>query len=100
MTSLEFNNSQSGSASINTSAPSVRIPLQYPLTIDGMQFDSLTLRRPLVRDRLIAEKASGSEAEKEIRFVANLCDMAPQHIELLDLSDYTKIQECLSNFLS
>ena len=74
--------------------------LQYPLLVDGMTIDSLTMRRPLVRDRLIAEKANGSEVEKEIRLIANLCDMAPQHIELLDLADYTKLQECLAGFLS
>ena len=76
------------------------ISLQYPITADGVQVTKLTLRRPLVRDRLIAEKASGSEFEKEIRFIANLCEMAPQHIEILDMVDYAKLQECLADFLS
>jgi hypothetical protein len=76
------------------------IRLQYPLSVDGMVIESLTMRRPLVRDRLVAEKASGSEVEKEIRLIANLCEMAPQHIELLDLADYGKLQECLAGFLS
>ena len=76
------------------------ITLQYPITVDGMLIEELTMRRPLVRDRLIAEKASGSEVEKEIRLIANLCDMAPQHIELLDMADYAKLQECLAGFLS
>ncbi len=76
------------------------IRLQYPLSVDGMLMESLTMRRPLVRDRLAAEKASGSEVEKEIRLIANLCEMAPQHVELLDLADYSKLQECLAGFLS
>jgi hypothetical protein len=76
------------------------IQLQYPISVDGMVIESLTMRRPLVRDRLVAEKASGSEVEKEIRLIANLCEMAPQHIELLDLADYAKLQECLAGFLS
>lgn len=76
------------------------ITLQYPITADGMLIEKLTLRRPLVRDRLIAEKASGSEVEKEIHLIANLCEMAPQHIELLDMADYAKLQECLAGFLS
>ncbi|GLS27372.1 phage tail assembly protein [Marinibactrum halimedae] len=76
------------------------IILKFPLTADGMIIETLTMRRPLVRDRLIAEKANGSEIEKEIRLIANLCDMAPQHIELLDLSDYQTLQERLADFLS
>ena len=76
------------------------IRLQYPLSIDGMAVENLSMRRPLVRDRLIAEKVQGSEIEKEIRLIANLCEMAPQHIELLDLSDYAKLQEKLASFLS
>lgn len=76
------------------------IRLQYPLSVDGMRIESLTMRRPLVRDRLAAERAAGSDVEKEIRLIANLCEMAPQHIELLDLADYSKLQECLTGFLS
>lgn len=76
------------------------IALQYPLSVDGMVVEQLSMRRPLVRDRLVAEKTSGSEIEKEIRLIANLCEMAPQQIEMLDLADYNTLQECLSGFLS
>jgi hypothetical protein len=76
------------------------ITLQYPISADGALIEQLTLRRPLVRDRLIAEKTSGSEVEKEIRLLANLCELPPQHIELLDMADYVKLQECLAGFLS
>ena len=82
------------------SGASKTITLQYPITADGAQVQKLTMRRPRVRDRLIAEKDSGSEVEKEIRLIANLCEMAPQHIELLDMADYAKLQECLAGFLS
>ncbi len=76
------------------------IKLQYPITVDGAAINNINLRRPLVRDRLIAEKASGNEVEKEIRLIANLCEMAPDHIEQLDMADYVKLQECLAGFLS
>ena len=78
----------------------VTITLQYPITADGALIEQLFMRRPVVRDRLIAEKASGSEVEKEIRLIANLCELPPQHIELLDMADYVKLQECLAGFLS
>ncbi len=76
------------------------ITLQYPITVDGVVIEKLHVRRPLVRDRLIAEKISGSEVEKEIRLIANLCEMAPAHIEQMDMADYVKLQECLASFLS
>ena len=78
----------------------ITVQLQYPLSVDGIVMESLTMRRPLVRDRLIAEKSGGTEVEKEIRLIANLCEMAPQDTELLDLADYKKLQECLASFLS
>ena len=83
---------------LSSTAPTIK--LQYPLHVDGLVIEKITMRRPLVRDRLVAEKTNGSEVEKEIRLIANLCEMAPQHIELLDLADYVKLQECLAGFLS
>ena len=76
------------------------ISLQYPITVDGAVIEQITVRRPRVRDRLIAEKTPGNEVEKEIRLLANLCEMAPDAIEMLDMADYLKLQECLAGFLS
>ena len=76
------------------------IQLQYPVMVGGAVLEQITMRRPLVRDRLIAEKASGSDVEKEIRLLANLCELAPDTIEILDMADYIKLQECLAGFLS
>ena len=76
------------------------IALQYPITADGALIERITMRRPRVRDRLIAEQAKGSEVEKEIRLIANLCELPPSYIELLDMADYVKLQECLASFLA
>ena len=76
------------------------ITLQYPLQVNGHEVTEIRLRRPKVRDRLAVEKMSASQAEKEVRFVANLCEMAPDEIEELDMADYTKIQETVTSFLS
>ena len=61
---------------------------------------ALTLRRPKVRDMLAADKASGSDAEKEVRVFANLCEVAPAVIEALDMADYQALQERYAGFLS
>ncbi|HBG94701.1 MAG TPA: phage tail assembly protein [Chromatiaceae bacterium] len=76
------------------------IKLRYPLRVNGQEVTEIQLRRPKVRDRLAVEKMSASQAEKEVRFIANLCEMAPDEIEELDMADYTKIQETVTGFLS
>ena len=76
------------------------IALQYPVRVNGQEITELHMRRPKVRDRLVVEKISGSQAEKEVRFIANLCEVAPGDIEELDMADYTKVQEAVTNFLS
>ena len=77
------------------------INLSYPINSShGAEINELRMRRPKVRDRLVAEKMSGNQSEKEVRFIANLCELAPEDIEELDMADYNKIQTALSGFLS
>lgn len=76
------------------------IKLTHPVEADGGTVSALQLRRPVVRDMLAADKAAGSEAEKEVRMFANLCEVAPGVIEALDLADYTTLQETYKGFLS
>ncbi len=76
------------------------IELKHPVTVAGREIASLALRRPKVKDQLAAEKASGGNAEKEIRLFANLCEVEPAVIEELDLADYRQVQEAYSGFLS
>lgn len=76
------------------------IKLNHPINVDGRQIVELQLRRPKVRDRLTVEKMNGAEAEKEIRFIANLCEVAPNDIEELDMADYVRLQDALAGFLS
>ncbi|TQV72732.1 phage tail assembly protein [Exilibacterium tricleocarpae] len=74
--------------------------LTYPIDSNGGRLEELTMRRPKVRDRLAAEKIQGNQADKEVRFIANLCEVAPEEIEELDMADYARIQAVLSDFLS
>jgi hypothetical protein len=73
------------------------IDLKYPLE-NGM--NRLTIRRPKVRDQLAAEKAKGSDSEKEIALLANLCEVAPSDIEAMDLVDYKALTEKYRSFLA
>ena len=76
------------------------ITLKYPVTLNGEIISVLSLRRPKVQDRLTAERNGGSDLDKEMRLMANLCEVAPDLVLELDLADYSALQAQLSNFLS
>ena len=76
------------------------ITLKYPVNINNNPVHVLKLRRPLVRDMLAAEKMAGSEAEKEIQMLANLCEVELDIIQALDMADYLRVQERCQDFLS
>lgn len=77
-----------------------KIKLKNPINVDGDNIEVLEMRPPKVRDRLIAEKQAGGVAEKEMIFIANLCNVTPDVMMEVDLSDYVKLQEAVNNFLS
>jgi len=76
------------------------ITLKYPITVNGQEITSLSLRRPKVRDMLVADKSAASSAEQEMNLFANLCEVDNDTILELDAADYKQLQETYSNFLS
>lgn len=76
------------------------INLQHSLIVDGVDVNVLALRRPKVRDMLSVEKSAASDAEKEIHLFANLCQVPPESLHDLDLSDYALLQRAYQDFLS
>lgn len=82
-------------------SPKVEIELNFPVKVDGIETSVLQMRRPKVIDQLTFEKAQGmSDAEREIKLFANLCEVAPDDIKSLDLMDYAKLGEQYKTFLS
>jgi hypothetical protein len=80
------------------SRPTETIELDYSIEIDGVSVETLTMRRPTVRDQMVIDKAKGSDTEKAVKFFANLCEVAPSSIEALDTVDFTKLSEVLQDF--
>lgn len=74
------------------------VKLQYPVTLDGNVHDELTLRRPKVRDLMVAEKQK-NDAEREMTLLSNLCEVSPELIQNLDLKDYAQLQKAYQGFL-
>jgi hypothetical protein len=52
-----------------------------------------------VGDHLAAQKAAGTDAEREIRLIANLAELPPAAIHQLDMKDYAQLQKVLGGFL-
>lgn len=77
-----------------------KIKLKYPVTVDGVEYTSLEMRRCKVKDRRLAEKNGSSDADKEIGLISNLCEVPPSVIDELDAFDYDKLQKVLMGFLS
>lgn len=77
-----------------------QIQLDHGVSCQGLMIETLEMRRPKVSDMLFSETLKGSDAQKEIRLFANLCDVAPEVIESLDMKDYITLQKHYRNFLS
>lgn len=76
------------------------IKLEYPITVNGQEYTQLTMRRPKVRDQKAAASQGKNDADREIALFANLCEVEPDLIEELDMTDYSVIQETYQDFLS
>ena len=76
------------------------VTLKYPVTHDGAEHTTLTMRRAKARDSRDAQRGGGSSADNEIRLFANLCEVAPGVIEELDMADYMRLQRVYEGFLS
>lgn len=74
------------------------IKLEYPIEFEGRKLTEITLRRPNVADSLSARKKSRDAGEQEVELVASLAGLPPSAIEGLDMKDYAKLQECLTDF--
>jgi hypothetical protein len=77
-----------------------RISLSFPIEHEGVPMAEIALRRPTVGDHLAAQKAAGTDAEREIRLIANLTELPPAAIHRLDMKDYAALQKVLGGFLS
>lgn len=78
----------------------ITINLQHPVIVSGQEYTKLNMRRPKVRDQIAAEKASGTDSDKEVQMFANLCEVSAEVIHELDLLDYTNLGKGYQSFLS
>lgn len=77
----------------------VDVTLSRELNLGGAKTTVIRMREPLVSDQLAADKKSGSDAEKEIAILANLCMLTPTDIAGLPLRDYKRLQTAYMSFI-
>lgn len=77
----------------------LKLELSHPITVDGVSVQVLTLRPPKVRDMLLVDKSTQSDAEKETHLFAHLCEIPPEAILELYMADYVKLQNAYQDFL-
>ena len=82
------------------SRPTTAFELDYSVEVDGVDVDTLHMRRPTVRDQLSFEEDKGTEGRRVVKLIANLCDVPPKSIEALDGADFERLSEVLKTFRS
>lgn len=66
--------------------------------INGDNVETLTMREPTVADWKRSSNRAGSEADKEIFGMANLCSVTPNELEAFSLRNFTRVQEAFALF--
>lgn len=75
-----------------------KIELDFPIEISGVEVKHLIMRRPKVRDDLAASKSSGSEEDKALMLVANLCEVTVEDLLDIDSADWSKLEKQVQDF--
>ena len=74
------------------------IQLKHPIKVEGTEIDSLTIRRPKVRDLKVIDQTKG-EVARGIALVATLCDIPEPSVNEMDAEDFQAVSEVVGNFL-
>lgn len=72
------------------------IELQYPVTVDGEEISTLSLRRPRMRDMKRQQKVK-DDLEKAMTMIADLAEVSPKVVEELDPVDFTRLSDWVGN---
>lgn len=79
----------------------VEIFLHHPIKIDGVETKKLEMRRPVVRDRILAARNTGDKTDDEIDILmfASLLDISEESLHDMDLLDYEQCMDAFHGFL-
>jgi hypothetical protein len=75
------------------------ITLTRAIKIDGADVAVVRMREPKVRDQLLMGAMEGSDADKELAVMANLCTISAADLHEMGLRDYKRLQEAFALFI-
>lgn len=75
-----------------------QVQLTYPVFIGETEVTSLSIRRPRVRDQLVADKQNKDNADKEVHLMSLLAEVEKDVILQLDMEDYEEVQNTIMGF--
>lgn len=75
----------------------VELKLNYPVNVNGNEVKALKVRRPKVRDNLIAAKKTTPE-DQEMTMMALLTGQDDDVLNELDMADYDALQKVVVGF--
>lgn len=84
---------------MNYPATTKKITFSRPFLIGGAEVTQVEMREPLVRDKILFEKHSGTSAEKTLFTVASLCGLDKDDLMALSSWDYDQLVETMNDFL-
>ena len=73
-----------------TAKSNVTVPLSHPIQVDGKAVDSITVRRPLVKDLIAAERQPG-EIAQEAAVLSECSGLSLADVGSIDAEDYRRI---------
>lgn len=76
----------------------VDVTLRRQYLLAGVKTNVVRMREPTVKDQITASEMNGSDAVREVRTFANLCEVAPAEIEALGSPDYSRLQAAYTSF--
>lgn len=76
-----------------------KLDLKYPVSFGGEQITSMSFRRPKVRDLRALTTGAGTDEEKTIKMMADLCERPVDLLDELDPVDFAAIQDWLEPIL-
>ena len=70
----------------------VKIDLDFPIQVSGVEVKHLVMRRPKVRDEMAYAKASGSQEDKVLMMMCTLTETPQDDLLELDAADWAKLE--------
>lgn len=76
----------------------VEITLDFPVQLADRVLDRVTMRRPTIGDLVDHPIYDNKDIKGEFMLYAELCNLNPEELRLVDSADYDKIQKQFISF--